>query len=108
MRFGKAENDEGVTETIRLSRTAIDWVRWWPSRRKPHAPVSAGVPKTEKENRCEERWPVPLPLAASTSCSIMTFFVLARPPGDCHVASRSQAAAFCSGLICSSLRPGLM
>jgi hypothetical protein len=51
---------------------------------------------------------VPLPLAASTSCNSMTFFVLAMPAGDCQVASRSQAAAFCSGVICSSLSPGLM
>ena len=51
MRLGRAENEDGVTETMRPSRTAIDWVRWWPSSRKPHAPVSAGVPKTANENR---------------------------------------------------------
>ncbi len=107
-RLGKAENDDGVTETIRPSRTAIDWVRWCPSRRKPHAPVSAGVPKKANENRSEERWPAPLPLAARMSCSSMTFFVLARPAGDSSVDSSSQAAAFCAGRICSSRRPGLM
>jgi hypothetical protein len=66
------------------------------------------VPKTENENRSAERWPALLPLAASTSCSVMTFFVFARPAGDNSLASRSQAATFCSGLICSSRRPGLM
>ena len=87
-RLGLAENEDGVTETMRPSRTAIDWVRWWPSSRKPHAPVSAGVPNTANENRSEERWPAPLPLAASTSCSVMTFFVLARPAGDNSVAEQ--------------------
>ena len=43
-RLGLAENEDGVIETIRPSRTEMDWVRWCPSSRKPHAPVSPGVP----------------------------------------------------------------
>src|SRR3954452_24485746 len=37
-RFGLAENDVGVTETMRLSRTATDWGRWCPSHPRPHGP----------------------------------------------------------------------
>jgi len=55
-----------------------------------------------------ERSPAPLPLAASTSCSVMTFLAFSRPAGDSSVASRSQAVAFCAGFICSRRRPGLM
>jgi len=38
----------------------------------------------------------------------MTLRVFSIPAGDSTVASKSQAAAFCTAFICSSRRPGLI